>query len=150
MALGSSEPLTEMSTLHLPECKGGRRVRLTISTPSVSRLSRKCRSLDVSQTYWPDPYFIKVKLSLCLTNEALRREGVCECVYIGPYFLDLGTSWKWLVSFTPRPLYTRGKSPRYPLDRRLGEPQNRSGRRREEKIFDPTGTRTPTPRSSSP
>jgi hypothetical protein len=31
-----------------------------------------------------------------------------------------------MVSLTPRPVYTRGKSPRYPLDRRLGGPQNRS------------------------
>jgi hypothetical protein len=54
-----------------------------------------------------------------------------------------------VVSFMPRPLYPRGKSPRYPLDRRLGGPQNRSGRRGEEKIFDPTGTRMPTTPSSS-
>jgi hypothetical protein len=27
-----------------------------------------------------------------------------------------------MVSFTPRPLYPRGKSPRYPLDRRRGGP----------------------------
>jgi hypothetical protein len=32
-----------------------------------------------------------------------------------------------VVSFTPRPLYPQGKSPQYPLDRRLGGPQNRSG-----------------------
>jgi hypothetical protein len=29
-----------------------------------------------------------------------------------------------MASFTPRPLYSRGKSPRYPLDRRLGGPHN--------------------------
>jgi hypothetical protein len=40
--------------------------------------------------------------------------------------------------FTPR-----GKSPLYPLDRRLGGPHSRSGRFGEEKILDPTGTRTP-------
>jgi hypothetical protein len=47
-------------------------------------------------------------------------------------------------------LNPRGKSQRYPLDKRLDGPQNRSGRRGEEKILDPNGTRTPTPRSSSP
>jgi hypothetical protein len=35
------------------------------------------------------------------------------------------------------------------LDRRLAGPQSRSGRRGEEKIICPTGTRTPTPRSFS-
>jgi hypothetical protein len=39
-----------------------------------------------------------------------------------------------VVSFTPRPLYPRGKSPRYLLDRRLGGPQSRSGRREEEVV----------------
>jgi hypothetical protein len=40
-------------------------------------------------------------------------------------------------------------TPRYPLDR-LGGPQNRSGRRGEEKDRIPIGTGTPTPRPSSP
>jgi hypothetical protein len=50
------------------------------------------------------------------------------------------------------PLYHRGNTPphtRYALCRRLGGPQRRSGRLGEEKILDPTGTRTPTPPQSS-
>jgi hypothetical protein len=39
-----------------------------------------------------------------------------------------------MVSFAPRPLYYRGKSLRYPLDRRFGGPQSRSGRRGEQKV----------------
>jgi hypothetical protein len=42
-----------------------------------------------------------------------------------------------VVSFTPPPLYPQGNSPWYPLDRRLGGPQSRSGRRSEEKNSQP-------------
>jgi hypothetical protein len=56
---------------------------------------------------------------------------------IAPRILDLGTRWRWVVSFTPRLLYPRGKIPGYPLDRRLGGPQCRSGRGGEEKNSQP-------------
>jgi len=44
---------------------------------------------------------------------------------IAPRILNLGTRWRWVVSFTPRPLYLRGKSPWYPLHRRPSGPQSR-------------------------
>jgi hypothetical protein len=56
---------------------------------------------------------------------------------IAPRILCLGTIWKWVVSFTPRPLYSHGKSPWYPLDRRLGGPQSSSWRGGEEKNSQP-------------
>jgi hypothetical protein len=90
MALGSIQPVTEMSTRNFPGVKGGRRVRLktlrlTTLLPSVSQLSRCYRSLDVLQLCGPSRpvtrialiFFTnhlgtyiagKVKLSLCLSN----------------------------------------------------------------------------------
>jgi hypothetical protein len=56
-----------------------------------------------------------------------------EC--IDPHFLDLGTSWRSGASFTPLLLYLRGKSLRFPLDRRLGVPQSQSLLYGEEKIL---------------
>jgi hypothetical protein len=39
--------------------------------------------------------------------------------------LDIGTRWRWVVSFTPLPLNPRGKTLRYPLDRRLDAVEER-------------------------
>jgi len=44
-----------------------------------------------------------------------------------PCILNLGTKLRWAISFTPRPLYLRTKSPWYPFDRRLGRLYSRSG-----------------------
>jgi hypothetical protein len=89
----------------------------------------------------------KIKLSLCLTKHHAMK-AYWGSGSIAPHILDLGTSRRRVVSFTPRPLYPQRKSPWYPLDRRLGGPQSRSGRGGEEKNSQhPSGIE---PRSSSP
>jgi hypothetical protein len=52
MAPESAQPLTEMSTSNLPGGKG-QPARRADNFTAVSRLSRKCGSLDVSQPYGP-------------------------------------------------------------------------------------------------
>jgi len=46
---------------------------------------------------------------------------------MAPHVLDLGSTWRWVVSITPQPLYPQGRISQYPLDRRLGVPQSWSG-----------------------
>jgi hypothetical protein len=57
--------------------------------------------------------------------------------------LDLGSRWRWVVSFTPRQLYPRAKNWRCPLDRKLGEPQYCSWRCGGKKNLAPVGKQTP-------
>jgi hypothetical protein len=79
---------------------------------------------------------VKVKLSLCLTkHHAMKTYWVSRG--IAARILDLSTRWRWVVSFTPRPLYPQGKSPWYPLVMQLSGPQSRSGHRGEEKNSQP-------------
>jgi hypothetical protein len=77
-----------------------------------------------------------VKLSLCLTKHQAMKT-YWGSGGIAPHILDLGTKCRWVVSFTPRSLYLQCKSPCYPLLRRLGGPQRRSGCSGEEKNSQP-------------
>jgi hypothetical protein len=52
MALGLIQPVTEKRPRYLPaEFKLEQQLRLIASPPSVSRLSRKCEILKVSESY---------------------------------------------------------------------------------------------------
>jgi hypothetical protein len=81
--------------------------------------------------------FEKLERKFPCFNWTPRHEGVLGNGGIALRILDLGTRLKWVVIFTPRPLYSQRKSPRYPLDRRLGGPQSRSGRGGEDKNSQP-------------
>jgi hypothetical protein len=79
-----------------------------------------------------------------LTNYSLRLEEVLESGRI-----DLGTSWRWVFSFTPRQLYSRGRAhDTYWIGGRVG-PRSGLDDAEERKIL-PLGVRTPTPWPSSP
>jgi hypothetical protein len=116
MALGSTQPLKEMSTRNLPGggggVRGGRRVKLTILLPSVRRLPRKCGSLDISQTYGPPHPVTRIALLLPL-----------------PYMKTYGGRTPHILNFRIQSSQFHAAavlSLRYPLTVRMGGSQCRS------------------------
>jgi hypothetical protein len=100
------------------------------SPPSSSEV-KKCMELYLHSQIRLQWRGAQLKLSLCLFKHYPMKTYRLSRGIV-PRILKLGARWRWVVSFTPRPLY-----PRYQLDRRLGWPERRSGRGDEGKNTQP-------------
>jgi hypothetical protein len=93
--------------------------------------------------------FCRKTFSLASGRSSSHHRAVNRCCFVWVYLIKRHM-WEWrysstildlhtrlVVSFTPLQLHPRGKRPRYPLYRRLGEPQSRSRRYGKEKISYP-------------
>jgi hypothetical protein len=112
-------------------------------TCSLERERSRCSSRNAAVWYAGGKVKGKVVPVLFL-NEQQAIKAYCGSGGIAPRILDLGTRWRWVVSFTPRPPYPQGKSLWYLLARRLAGSQRWSGRGGEEKNSQPMpGLETP-------
>jgi hypothetical protein len=82
----------------------------------------------------------KVVLVLNLLSTMPRRMGDWR---YSSTIRELGTRWRYLVNFTPRPRYPHRNHPQYQLYRRLGGPQSWSGCWSRQKSLTPARNRTP-------
>jgi hypothetical protein len=82
IGLGSTQPLTEMSTRIFLAVEGCNRVWLTTSPPSESRLSRKCGSLGVSQP--SEPPLSLTGLTLLFSQHKFRVSSSSSSFRIRP------------------------------------------------------------------
>jgi hypothetical protein len=130
-------------------CHGDDTCAISIFLSEITAINRSrfvTAWLDIVDTYTSQTVLYESEFAwsvlkgkvLSVLNWALRHEGALGSGCLDPLFLDLGTSWRWVVSFPALPLNPRRKSFLCPLYRRLAGPQSRSGRYVEVKIVDPT------------
>jgi hypothetical protein len=97
-------PYTLDRRLSGPQSPSGHCQRAIHPSP---RLANNCTELK--------PTVRKPKPNTLWTNLPLCYEGVWGSGCIDPHFIDLSISWRWVVSFTPRSLYPRGKTSPVPI-----------------------------------
>jgi len=66
-------------------------------------------------------------------NDAPQHGDVWGSGPVAPRLINIGTTWRWQVTFMPRPFYFQGICPRYPFGRKLCGSQSRYGHCSEEK-----------------
>jgi hypothetical protein len=94
----------------------------------VSRLGRKKKKKRKVHVQPSQPWSLcltkyhamKMYSLLNYTRHDVRSGGIASSI------LNVGIRWRWVDRLTPRSLYPRIRSPRYPLGRRLGGPQSGS------------------------
>lgn len=108
--------LTHNFILHMGNCRLlhiiVRYTRLSIH----SRWRRGCYTLF----HWISLIHVMIKLSLCMPWSHTRH-------WMASLTFTPGTRWRWVVGFTPRPIYPPPSRGKYALNTRLGWPRSRFG-----------------------
>ena len=149
MALGLTQPLTEVSTRCISWGKGGRCVRLTIIPPSCAVVMKSGNLIFLEPSgplkarngtalpflYYFDNYLNNAVCDLWNPSNSMKKyeyfkfvplHAVKTYAYISPFVLNLGTRLR-CFQFQARVLYSEKRTPSYQLNSRLCEPQGRSG-----------------------
>jgi hypothetical protein len=84
-----------------------------------STLLVRCK-VTITVKYRSSPYSELRYVAKAYVKLSLLHEGICGSGRIDTLFLDLGTSWRWVVSFKPRPLHPRGKEHPVPIVKEVG------------------------------
>ena len=120
-----------------PESKKAEMWVQQLNSPSAKvKNASSCTSTSPSTftEHHTDNFTVSVKIKVTL-EKATKAQRVCRGVAL-IYIFKLGATCWWVVNATPRPLYAL-RNIRYPLYRRLGGAQGRSGLVR--KISPPPG-----------
>jgi hypothetical protein len=133
--------------------------RLSVSVPRYTVLhsgsnSSVCSQGVITASDFGKPCFVipsdcryfclvNVKLPLCIIKHHVTKT-YREWREAASRVMNLGTRWRWVVSFEPPDALTPGNEPPVPIDMRLGGPHSLYGGCREEKSLP---CRKPTPGS---